>query len=152
MKTTTVTRTTRRKRPIRWVEYQTKNRPFLSALVVLMIVIVPGFVRLENASNKTNQTAAQVEVVSQAQVAQVKAISLANCQTRNTAQKNGRQRFDQLFNAIEVILTSSPTATPEQQQAAHSFVESLRKAVPLDATVEDVDCNGDGQLTIADYG
>lgn len=138
--------------PYVWLQRQTKHRPFLCALVILMIIIIPGYFRLENAVNTANDATKRVAVITKAQAEQTKAIATASCQTRNTAQKNGRQRFDQLFNAIEVIFTSSPTSTPEQQQAAHAFVDSLRKAVPLDPAVEDVDCNGDGQLNISDYG
>lgn len=135
-----------------WLKYQTQKRPFLSALIVILMVVVPGYLRLENAVNTANDTAKQVAAVTKAQVDQTKLTAIANCQTRNTAQKNGRSRFDQLFNAIEVIFTSNPASTPEQQQAAHSFVDSLRKAVPLDPSVEDVDCNQDGQLSLPDYG
>lgn len=138
--------------PYGWVKKQTKIRPFLSALVVLMIIVVPGYLRLENAVNTANDTAKRIVVVTKAQTDQAKQTTLFNCQTRNTAQKNGRERFEQLFNAIDVIFTSNPTSSAEQQQAAHAFVESLRKAVPLDASVEDVDCNVDGQLSLADYG
>lgn len=138
--------------PFKWVQKQTKVRPFLSALVIIIIIVAPGFAQLESAVTKANDTAHEVETISQNQRDQAKATTLGNCQTRNNAQKNGRERFNQLFNAIDVILTSNPNTTPEQQQATHAFVESLRRAVPLDAGVEDVDCNADGSLTIADYG
>lgn len=140
------------KRFFRQLQQQTRKRPFFSALVIIMIMVVPGYLRLENAVNTANDTTKQVAVVTASQAEQVKQTSLVNCQTRNTAQKNGRDRFSQLFNAIEVIFTSNPATTPEQQQAAHAFVESLRKAVPLDPSVEDVDCNKDGQLSLSDYG
>lgn len=138
--------------PLKWIQKQTKLRPFLSALVVLLLIIVPGYFRIENAVSHTNTNTQQLGDVTRAQTQQVKQTSLINCQTRNTAQRNSRDRFNQLFNAIDVILTSSPSASPQQQQATHAFVDQLRKAIPLDPTVEDIDCNGDGQLTIADYG
>lgn len=139
-------------KPLNWLEKQIKLRPFLCALIVILIVITPGYFRIEQTLNQTRDTSAQLLLVTKQQAEQTKSISITNCHTRNTAQKNSRNRFAELFDALDVLLTSSPAQTPEQQQAAHSFIDSLRKAVPLDPSVEDVDCNSDGQLTSADYG
>lgn len=149
-----------------WLNRQTKDRPFFSALVVLIIVIVPGYWRLENTLNTANhaaqsasaaatsasETAAQLKIITENEQSRNKAISLSNCQTRNTASKNGRDRFDTFFTAIEVIFSSVPNQTPEQQQGAKDFVAKLRTAVPLDPKLEDVDCNGDSVLGPEDYG
>lgn len=139
-------------KPLKWVVEQCKLRPFLSALIVLLIVITPGYFRIEQAIKRDSDTASQLVVVTKQQTDQAKATTQINCHTRNTAQKNSRDRFSELFNALDVLLTTSPTQTLQQQQVAHAFIDGLRKAVPLDPTVEDVDCNGDGQLTNADYG
>lgn len=150
----------------RWFNYQTKERPFFSALVVLLIVIVPGYARLESAVSTANDaaesaneaaisasaTATQLSNLIAREQARDAATQLANCQTRNQASKNGRDRFDVFFTAIETIFTSSPDATQEQKDRTKQFIDSLRAAVPLDPTKEDVDCNADGTLTPADYG
>lgn len=142
-----------------WINLQIKNRPFFSALVILILVIVPGYARVESISTKASDaavssadTSKQLADVVAAQTEQNKATALANCQTRNTASKNGRARFDQLFNGIEAIFTSTPGQTDQQKQQAMDFVEKLRTQVPLDPSKEDVDCNGDKVLGSQDYG
>jgi hypothetical protein len=134
----------------RWVDKQTRVRPFLCALVVLGLLVVPGYFRLENAVNNSNETSHAVALLVVREKVRDEAASLANCQTRNTANKNGRNRFDVLFNAIEIVF-SSGTQTPEQKKRVTDFVQSLRAHVPLDASAEDVDCNHNGFLDPIDY-
>lgn len=150
----------------RWLDRQTKERPFFSALIVLLIVIVPGYARLEGAVNTANHaansanaaalsaadTAKQLSALVEQEAAQTKATALVNCQTRNTASKNGRDRFGKFFDALEAIFLASPDQTPEQRAQAQQFIENLRAGVPLDPEAEDVDCNGDGVLSERDYG
>lgn len=153
------------RRFLHWFDYQTKQRPFFSALIVLILVVVPGYARLETAVNKANSAAESSNIAAESSARTAKDLSkfvkeqqirdaasvLANCQTRNTATKNGRDRFDTFFTAIDTIFTSYPNQTEEQKQRAHQFVATLRNAVPLDPTTEDVDCNDDGKLGPEDY-
>jgi hypothetical protein len=141
-----------------WVNKQVKERPFFSALVVLLIVMVPGYWRLENAVDTANdaaesaeQTAEDLETATLAQQKENEEIVLDACLTRNTASQNGRDRFTQLFNGIEAILLAQPDQTEAEKERIEKFVDSLRNTVPLDPTTEDVDCNADGKLDQADY-
>jgi len=148
-----------------WIDRQIHERPFFSALIVLIMVIVPRYARLESAVNTANEaaesasaaadsaadTAKELVRLASIQNASEKATQLANCQTRNGATKNNRDRFDTFFTALETLFTSNPNQTPEQRAQATKFVEDLRAGVPLDPKSEDVDCNGDGQLDKQDY-
>lgn len=139
------------KRFKRWLGRTIQNRPFFSVLVVLLIVITPGYLRLEKAVDTANKTADKVAVVSAAEERQNEANLLDNCQTRNTAASRSRNRFTLFFSAIEAVFTSAPEQTPEQRQRAVEFVARLRVAVPLDPSIEDVDCDGNGVLGPEDY-
>lgn len=135
----------------RWFQRQPRKRPFGSVLVILLVIVVPGYFRLENAVDSANKSSAQVKAVVQRERTRDEASILANCQTRNTANKNGRNRFDVLFNSLEVIFSNGQT-DPERQKRVKEFVDSLRAHVPLDAAAEDVDCNHNGFLEPQDYG
>lgn len=135
----------------RWFQRQPRVRPFISVLFMLMLVVVPGYFRLENAVHKANESAHQVKILVQRENARDRSLAISNCQTRNTASKNGRDRFDTFFTGIEVVFSAS-VQTPERQQQVKAFVQSLRSHVPLDAKAEDVDCNRNGMLDPNDYG
>lgn len=134
----------------RWLDKQTRVRPFMCALIVLSLVVVPGYFRLENAVKSANDSTRAVAQLVIRENARDSAAALANCQTRNTANKNGRNRFDVLFSALEVIFTNGDQS-PERQKRVKDFVNSLRAHVPLDAAAEDVDCNKNGFLDPIDY-
>lgn len=137
---------------VRWLNLQTKIRPFFSALVLLLLVVIPGYARVENATDKANKSANQVKTIFENERQQGLAGVFANCQTRNTATKHDRARFEAFFTGIETIFTNTPNQTEEQQVKVKEFVNNLRNAVPLDARAEDVDCNKDGFLDDKDYG
>jgi hypothetical protein len=141
-----------------WVNKQVKERPFFSALIVLLIVMVPGYWRLEMAVDTANDAAEQAEQNSEdlaaaisAQAEENKSLAIETCKTRNTASQNSRARFEQLFSGLEAIFIASPNQTDERKIRAQAFLASLRNSVPLDAESEDVDCDGDGKLTESDY-
>lgn len=134
-----------------WFKKTTKDRPFLSALIIILIVVVPGYFRLENAVDTANDTASKFVIITDAEQAQQKANAFENCLTRNTATSRGRDRFAIFFSALETIFTSNPQQTPEQRERVAQFIKDLRHAVPLDPELEDVDCNQNGRLDPDDY-
>jgi hypothetical protein len=139
------------KRIGRWFDCQITERPFFSALIVLVVVMVPGYARLESTAKSASSAAVTSAQTAQELVKTTKAQQQTNCQTRNSAQKNGRDRFSSFFKGIEVVLVNTPGASEERKQQTREFVSKLRNAVPLDASLEDVDCNNDGALTSEDY-
>lgn len=134
-----------------WIDRQTKERPFFSALVVLILVVAPGAAKLENAIDTARDAAASAASIVRSENARDQLLALANCQTRNTASQKNRERFDNFFKAIELVFTNSPNMTPERKEEVKKFVNDLRKAVPLDPHLEDVDCNDNGRLGLEDY-
>lgn len=135
----------------RWVDRQTKERPFFSALFVLLIVIVPGYSRLESSVNTAERAANSAAATAEQLAGLTKSTQKANCQTRNTAQARGRERFDKFFTGIELVFTSTPGQSEERKQATREFIARLRSAVPLDPSIEDVDCDSNGKLDSEDY-
>jgi len=141
-----------------WLREQTQTRPFTSALVVLLLVFVPGYLRLEvaidtanDAADSAEQTSEDLAVAIETQQKENEAILLEACQIRNTASAKTRARFDALFDGLEAVLLSLPDQTPERAGRAKAFVDTLRASVSLDPALEDVDCNQDKQLTKHDY-
>lgn len=43
--------------PLKWLDNQTKQRPFFSALVVLLMVVVPGYFLLEDTQREVCERA-----------------------------------------------------------------------------------------------
>jgi hypothetical protein len=139
------------KKAWRWVKCQPTDRPFMSVLVILLIVMVPGYARLEATVNQSNENADNFETVVKTEAQRLQEQNIINCQIRNTANANTRTRFNALFGAIEVAFIGNPNTTEQEKQQAKKFVDDLRAAVPLDPTTEDVDCNDDNILTNQDY-
>ena len=145
-------------RPGRWLDRQTKERPFLSALVALLLVGVPGYFRLETSvdtSNKAaeaaNKTAQDLIKFIEDEQLKLEEQNLFICQTRNTASKNGRDRFEAFILFLEVSFVGDPEQTEAEKERAQKFIDRLRESIPLDPALEDIDCNGDGELGPGDY-
>lgn len=141
-----------------WVKRQIDERPFFSALLILLLVTVPGFVVVENAITTANKaaesaekTAEDLKEVVKDQTKENEKLLLETCKTRNNAQANGRARFVAFFDGLEAVLLAFPDQTEEDKQKTSAFVDSLKNTVPLDPSTEDVDCNQDGKLTELDY-
>lgn len=160
------------RRTVRWFDRQIKDRPFFSALVVLIFVVVPGYARLETAvstandsaetaneaaesaektSESTAKIAEQLVRITELETERDKRVTLANCQTRNTSSARGRERFETFFTVFETVVNNDPDQTEENRQRAADFFSDLRSQVTLDPSTEDVDCDGDGILTSEDY-
>jgi hypothetical protein len=123
-----------------------------------MLVVIPGYVRQEAALDKANEaavsandTAADLAKANKEELERRSIVTLENCQTRNIASKNGRDRFDAFFDGLEIIFTTNPEQSPEEQERNREFINNLRTAVTLEPSTEDVDCSGDGKLGPEDY-
>lgn len=114
------------------------TRPFLASLVVLLIVIVPGYWRLDVLTTENHETANDVKRLVRRIEAQAVIDERKQCQLRNSGQRSTRQTFTTLFDRI-VEMGSDPKA-----------VDELREALPKPAKI-DVDCDEDGQIDNEDY-
>jgi hypothetical protein len=145
------------KRIGRWIRRQTKNRPFATALVVMIIVVSPGFLRLENIADTANEAASSAKTLATERVEEakrdaekLKEETLIGCQTRNTFQQNVRVKFARFIDAIELAFVSS-ARDPEQAGRTRAFINQLRDAVETRPEGEDRDCNDDSKIDDADY-
>lgn len=145
------------KRIGRWIRRQTKNRPFVTALIVMLLVVTPGFLRLENIANTANQAAASAKTLAtdRAEQAEKDAIaleeeSLIGCQTRNTFQQSVRTKFARFIDAIELAFVASAN-DPVQASKTREFINKLRDSVESHPEGEDRDCNNDSKFDDADY-
>jgi hypothetical protein len=127
----------------RWLEKQPRDRPFLSVLFVMLLIVVPGYFRVESAVDEANRTADQL-------ADKIETDRILSCQTRNTFQRNSRNKFTKYNDAIELAIIRDPS-DPERVAAAKVFMENLRAAVETTAEQEDLDCNGDEVFDAADY-
>lgn len=109
-----------------WLREQARRRPFMLALVVLALVVVPGAVRVEMLARQAQATADQVVVA-----------QLQTCRELNTARSLSRAALHALVDAVDPG-TPNPT------------IERLRAAIPS-AAQQDQDCDGDGSLDDGDY-
>lgn len=119
------------------------DRPFTTAVIVFLVIVTPGFVRIEQVTNKTNSTAARVSTNEVEE-------NLLSCQTRNTFQKNTREKFKSFIDAVEVAFVSQADS-PQRAEAIRLFTDQLRASVSTDPKVEDRDCNEDGKFDTVDY-
>jgi hypothetical protein len=145
------------KRMGRWIRRQTKDRPFATALVVMLLVVSPGFLRLENIAHTANEAAASAKILateraqeSEREAEALKEETLVGCQTRNTFQQNVRVKFGRFIDAIELAFVSS-ARDPEQASRTREFINQLRDAVETRPDGEDRDCNDDSKYDEADY-
>lgn len=134
----------------RTLRREATNRPFTSAVVVILIIVTPGFIRLENIIDEAHETSRQVSVSEARELAEELDEDLLSCQTRNTFQKNTREKFDAFINAVEVAFVSQ-SDTPQRADAIRLFTSQLRDSVHSDPEVEDRDCNEDGKFDTVDY-
>lgn len=147
----------RLKRIGRWLRRQTRDRPFATALVVMIIIVSPGFLRLENIADTANEAAASAKILATERAEELareaealKEETLIGCQTRNTFQQNVRVKFGRFIDAIELAFVAS-ARDPEQAGRTRDFINQLRDAVETRPEGEDRDCNDDSKFDDADY-
>lgn len=126
------------------------DRPFTSAVIVLLIIVTPGFVRLEQVTNKANDASNRVSLSEERALANEIEEDLTSCQTRNTFQKNTREKFAAFINVVEVAFVSQAD-NPQRADAIRLFTAQLRDSVYTAPEDEDRDCNGDEKFDDADY-
>lgn len=133
------------------------RRPFTSAVIVVLVIVIPGFIRLEQITDAANSAATEAHAVAE-QVARSEARELAeedeedllSCQTRNTFQKNTREKFYSFINAVEVAFVSQ-SDNPQRADAIRIFTRQLRDSISTSPEDEDRDCTDDGLFDDRDY-
>lgn len=130
----------------RWSE----THPFTTAVIVVLVIVTPGFFRLEQITDRTDETARTVASSEERSVADEIEEDLLSCQTRNTFQKNTREKFNAFIDAVEVAFVSQ-AETPQRADAIRIFTGHLRDSVDTDPEDEDRDCNGDKKFDAVDY-
>lgn len=120
-----------------------RQHPFFVAVIILLFMVVPGFIRVESVANDSRETALELEK-------DRKRESVQACITRNTFQQNSRNRFVDFNNALLIAFTQEGQSE-ERARQIERFVTQLRRAVEVDPTIEDRDCNKDGELDTLDY-
>lgn len=104
------------------------ERPFLVSLVVLLLVVVPGMIRIEMIARDARETAKEVERQNQVVV-------FNRCAQRNTSARDVNISLNHIFD--ELVKAG---ARPES-------VDPLRAQLPEPA----IDCNDDGAIDEGDY-
>lgn len=140
-----------------WLDEQIDDRPFVTALIVLILVVTPGFIRVEQNANTANEAAdvAQATAESFAAAAAKEDLKqqdeiIQSCQTRNTFQRNTRDKFDRFLNTLELLLSTS-ASDPERAKRVGDFIQQLRESVETTPEDEDRDCNNNGEVGPSDY-
>lgn len=142
---------------LRWLDNQMDNRPFVTAVIVMILVVTPGFMRIQQIADDSKDAATQAKVTADAFQAREKRDTekqieenIASCQTRNTFQRNTRNKFDRFNDAIELAITSGVT-DPARLENINRFMTQLRDSVETTPEEEDRDCNGDEVFDEIDY-
>lgn len=127
-----------------------KRRPFTTAVIVILMIVIPGFVRIEQTADEAHETANELALTEARETAEEEGEALLSCQTRNTFQQNTRFKFNAFIDAVEVAFISQAD-TPQRADAIRVFTEQLRESVDTDPEQEDRDCNGDKVYDHMDY-
>lgn len=115
-----------------------RGHPFLVALVVLLLVAVPGYWRTATIANEAHDTADRVDEVVIGNEEDRLAVALDFCRSSNDARAAVRDAFVSLFAELERMGVRSDALV------------RLRAALPPQSET-DYDCDGDGDLDEDDY-
>lgn len=129
------------------------DHPFLVAVLLVSVVAVPGYLRVEWLASRAAQTAEESARTSaevsrlvkiQARIDQRIAEELArqivtDCQVRNSAQRRERQTTNLI---LDRLLAGGGNKT---------MVDRVRAQIPDIEGYETTDCDGDGEITDADF-
>ncbi len=116
------------------------------AYVCLAAGGVLGFTRLQVVDGRLDRATennAHNAMVAKQLAQEVATNVVSNCKQRNTAQRNGRDRFVRFFQNLDGVLSSV--------EQGRRFTEALAEGIVLDPKQEDQDCNNDGVLNENDY-
>lgn len=129
-----------------------RRRPITTAVALLVLVAIPGYGRIEVATNDAAAAAAAARAaVAKANAADARddarqaAAELEDCREDNTANASERAHFSQF---IDGLVTVSGNATDPETQARVDELRRIGIAAPADT---DRDCDGDGALDPDDY-
>lgn len=120
------------------------------AYVLMAMMFALGLWRVEDTADKAEVVAQNLAVAEERDDRLQAANELESCQTRNTFQRNTRNKFDRYNDAIELLLLQGQT-DPDRIARTKVFVASLRASVETKPEDEDRDCNGDAEFDEADY-
>lgn len=105
-----------------------RERPVLTAFLLMLALAVPGFIRLEMIAQDTQDLLREREQN-----------TLERCRASNDARFAVRETFHTVFDQLEAL-----GADPVVVQQMHDIVPR--------ADTQDLDCDNDGELTERDYG
>lgn len=105
-----------------------RERPILTAFLLVLALAIPGFVRLEMIAQDTQNL---IEDRNQQ--------TLERCRASNDSRLTVRETFHSVFDQLELL-----GADPVVVQQMHDIVPSPE--------TQDLDCDNDGELTERDYG
>lgn len=132
-----------------------RDKHLLLALagLVLAIVAALGFAWVaRDASSEANARSKQTAVLTARLDAVVERQEMDRCLNTNTSRRATRTGDESVANALILATTPEPGADPERiarhQQAVEEFKAGLQEGF---AGLEPVDCDGDGEITDADF-
>lgn len=123
-----------------WLKWWRKWRAAI-AWVVFGILTVTGFWRIETAIHEERETRQRFDESEVREEEEDRLEAIDGCKTRNFATRNGRQRDIRLFDALKAEFPNSDIVNEIRVQILPEGIEQE----------EDRDCDGDGELTEADY-
>lgn len=114
------------------------RRPFLTALIVLLLVAVPGYWRTTEIATDAHDAAERVDAVVVGNEQERLLVALDFCRSSNDARLAVRHAFETLFDELD------------RMGVRPDAVTRLRQSIPPRETT-DFDCDADGELDDDDY-
>lgn len=102
--------------------------------------------RVETTADEAHDVAVDFRAAEEREDKEEAQERVQNCAVRNTAIRNGRERFVQFSENVAGLVAQSDDPARSQR-----ILTALFKDINLDANSEDLDCTGDGEITDADY-
>lgn len=128
---------------------RTKNTLLrIAAYVGLAIAAGIGLNIVQGIAENASDTANDLEQVIEDEIEDRAKQELANCRIRNTAIKNGRDRFIKFNNNLSALFQGGNVRDPA---AAEEFRKKMFEGINFEPQAEDLDCNNDGELNEDDY-
>lgn len=116
------------------------------AYVVMGLAAAWGLNIVQNTAQEAHDTAEDFAAAEAREELEEAQESLENCQIRNTAVNNGRERFLKFRDNIAGLFGQS-----DDPARAEMIQKALFAGINLDPAVEDIDCSKDGKLDSKDY-
>lgn len=124
----------------------------LAGLILAVAVAIAFALVARSASNEANARSKEVAAFAQRLDAVVGRQEMDRCLNSNTSRRAMKSGDESVANALILATTPEPGADPERieryQQAVEEFRAGLQEGF---AGLEPVDCDGDGEITDADF-